>query len=710
MQRTTKDGKGWQGGLLWGAFWGMIAWQIYAVMEYAASTLAPLVLYRNMAIAGWHWELSGLLLGVYSLTGALLGGAAGILLSAAQLPHDRVGGALKTLGTITVVLGFFANQLAGPRDGVVLAFCVVLAAIAGGSVISEGWRQRFRLFTNAWAGVAMLLVAAWGNLERFREQPAWIRAVLSAVFLFLCAGISIRSRRIGNQWLAAKRWPEPVAVVVAAAMVFGCSVLFSATVRAQGNGKASVRDPNKPNVLLIVMDTVRADHLSLYGYSRDTTPHLKEFAGSATLFTRVRAAGDMTLTSHASILTGTYASWNGIRSQQGYHGEWTPMSRKYPTMAEVLAQNGYFTAGVVANTVYLTPEWGFERGLEFFDYRSPVRMLTPDKAYYMRAGAHEVLHRIMDTADFGNMFVRAEKINAEAMRVMERSHDGGRPFFMFLNYMDAHAPYAPPRPFNRIYPGAVDHSISDGRNAEMFWLLARGTATLGDREREHYISQYDGGIAYMDQQLAELIRHLKEAGLYENTLIIITSDHGEALGERNLLGHGISVYQDQVGVPLIVKYPGQNRGETVSREVGHTDILPTVLEVSGTPMPAFLQGVSLRGNEGNHSRKLISESFPQAVIQANPKFNRTERALYAEGYKYIGSTLGKRELYDLANDPGESRNLCATEEERCAAMQEELSAWAGSAPKTVSRKAGDSKTPVNQENLERLRSLGYIGQ
>jgi arylsulfatase A-like enzyme len=701
----------WRNNLAMGAFWGMLAWQAYAVIEYAASTLAPLVLYRNMAIARWHWELSFLLFGAYSIAGILLGGAAGLILGATGLRGERLGASLKAMGTITVALGFLANQAAGTRNVVVMGFCAVWAGMAGGSVISEAWRERFRLFANAWAAVLMMLAAAWLNLERFRAQPVGERAVLSGLLLCVCAGVSMGSRRFRSRSLGAKLWPEPLAVAGAAVVVAGCGILFSATVRAQGNGNASAAAPHQPNVLLIVMDTVRADHLSLYDYSRGTSPNLKEFAGGATLFRHASAAGDMTLTSHASILTGTYASWNGIRSHQNWSGGGMPMSRNYPTMAEILAGHGYFTAGIVANTGFLTPEWGFDRGFEFFDYRSAIRILTPEKNYYLRAGAHEVLHRFMDTADFDMMFLRTAEINAEALDVMERAHGSARPFFLFLNYMDAHQPYAPPRPFNRMYPGGVDHTIGDEWYSEASWELEQGAATLPDRARAHFISQYDGGIAYMDAEIGELIRHLKRAGLYDNTLIIVTADHGEAFGDRNLLGHGLGVYQDEVNVPLIVKYPGQNRGESVSREVGHTDILPTVLEVTGTPMPGFLQGVSLRGGEGNRGRKLISESFPHpALIQANPKFDRAERALYEDGFKYIGSTLGKRELYDLSKDPMESHDVCEAETERCRAMQEELNGWVHAAPKFVAQKAGSKKMPVNQENLERLRSLGYIGK
>ena len=488
----------------------------------------------------------------------------------------------------------------------------------------------------------------------------------------------------------------------------GCAFFFGSNIQAQGNSQRLTTAPDfsKPNVLLLTLDTVRADHVSLYGYKRNTTPYLSDLARAATVFAHATAAGDMTITSHAAILTGTYASWNGARPHQTASGSGVPISDKYPTLAEILSAQGYSTAAVVANSGFLTREWGFDRGFQFFDARGAVRMMPPRKEYLLRYGARQVLHHVIDTTEFDMMFLRAGEINREAYRFLDRARGSGHPFFLFLNYMDAHSPYAPPAQFDELYPSERDLSIPDARYGLLFDQLVEGRGQMSQEEREHYVSQYDGGIAYMDAEIGKLIAGLKQRGLYDNTLLIIVSDHGEAFGERNLVGHGLSVNEDQVYVPMIVKYPRSDQRQWVEERVGHTDILPTVMEVTGIAPPPFLQGFSLRKGTGNANRKLISESFPgSGLTSLNAKFNRTERAIYSENFKYIDSTAGKHELYDISADPREIHNLCSIESGRCSGMQRDLEEWENAAPKTVTHgKALDPQT------LERLRSLGYVGR
>jgi arylsulfatase A-like enzyme len=458
------------------------------------------------------------------------------------------------------------------------------------------------------------------------------------------------------------------------AFVLGCAFFFGSNIHAQGDSRRlAALESSKPNILLLTLDTVRADHLSLYGYKRNTTPHLAELARVATVFSHATASGDMTITSNAAILTGTYASWNGARPHQSSSGNGVPISNKYPTLAEILSEHGYSTAAVVANSGFLTREWGFDRGFQFFDARGAVRMMPPQKEYLLRYGARQVLHRVVDTAAFDMMFLRAGEINREAYGLLDRARSSGRPFFLFLNYMDAHSPYAPPPQFDELYPAEKDLSIPDARYGQLFDQLAEGRGQMSEKERQHYISQYDGAIAYMDAEIGRLIAGLKQRGLYENTLLIIVSDHGEAFGERDLIGHGLSVNKDQVDVPLIVKYPGSDQGEWVEERVGHTDVLPTVLEVTGITPPQFLQGFSLRRGVGNTDRRLISESFPgSGLISLNRKFNRIERAIYSGSFKYIDSTAGKHELYDVSADPSEAHNLCSVDAARCSTMQHDL--------------------------------------
>jgi len=221
--------------------------------------------------------------------------------------------------------------------------------------------------------------------------------------------------------------------------------------------------------------------------------------------------------------------------------------------------------------------------------------------------------------------------------------------------------------------------------------------------REHLISQYDGGIAFLDSQLGLLVDYLKQRGLYGESLIVITADHGEAFGDRQLMEHNVSVYQDQIHVPLIVKYPGQTEGRVVSTPVSGADFAPTIMALLKLPLLKGTQGRSLL-DETSPPRQIISESFPRpALLDLDPRFHRVQRALIEWPYKLIASTDGTRELYRLDRDPTESRNLFAPTEPVAASLETRLDAWLASAVTEV------GETPaMDPEALERLRSLGYV--
>jgi len=277
------------------------------------------------------------------------------------------------------------------------------------------------------------------------------------------------------------------------------------------------------------------------------------------------------------------------------------------------------------------------------------------------------------------------------------------PFFLFINYMDAHTPYLPPHPFDTLYPGK-----DEGFSWDDYPTFKKGVMALKrkitQKEHRHLVSQYDGGIASLDFHLGKLIARLKELGLYENSLIIITSDHGETFGERNLLGHGVSVYQDQVYVPLIIKYPNVNKKIVVNKFVSPIDIMPTILDVLGYEVPEYVQGLSLTKLESWNARTVIAESFPKgSLLTLPPGFNRVERAIFFWPFKFILSTAGKRELYDLSKDPDEKNNLYRPDDETSRRLEMSLNHWL----KTVSAETG-SPAKLNKETLDHLKALGYV--
>ena len=684
---------------------GVLVWLTYAVAEYCATAIVPLWTYHNVTLASWHWRLNLVLFAAYGVAGLLSGVIAFIVMSVENQSPIDYGPRARAIATLVLTLAFVANLgINAPEPGTLMLAIAITGLLVWWIFLN---RQPLPLrFVGAPAGiVAALLGASWANYG-LSERSIALRMSANVGECLVFIGLFILATRISPRRRPWSRGATRATAVGSTAVVALCSTLF---VKVIGGASAFMAAPsNRPNIVLITLDTVRADHTSLYGYSRNTTPNLIQLAHSATLYKNAKAAGDMTLISHAAILTGTYGSWNEARSHvspTSEHGRGIPLSRRYPTLAELLSKAGYVTAAVVANSGFLPPAWGFDRGFALCNFMSPLRVMPPGKDYCLRVGVRQVLNRFMDSSEFDMMFLRAAEINQEAYRLLDEQPGRERPIFLFLNYMDAHSPYLPPAPYNSMFSGR-DSSIADTRYEALFEGLVAGRDEITERERRHYTAQYDGAISYMDAQIGDLIENLKTRGLYENTLLIITSDHGEALAEHHMIGHGLSVHADQVDIPLIVKYPNSNEGRTVDSLVGHTDILPTALEAAGIEPPKFLQGTSLSGGPPTN-RLLISESFPSpGLVALNPSFRRIQRALYEGGYKYIESTTGKRELYNMSADPKETHDICDSDNLRCLELRTELEAWRTTIPKTTP----ETGSRLDQQTVDRLRSLGYLGR
>ena len=271
--------------------------------------------------------------------------------------------------------------------------------------------------------------------------------------------------------------------------------------------------------------------------------------------------------------------------------------------------------------------------------------------------------------------------------------------------MDAHHPYLPVAPYDTVYPGKID-AFNSAWYSKTFGEIMTLKREITEKEKNHLISQYDGEIAYLDFHVGELMARLKEQRLYEDSLIIITSDHGEAFGERNFMQHGFSVYQDQVYVPLIIKYPDIKKAHVNDELVNSVDLMPTVLDVLGYEIPVDIQGQSLLKLENMNKRPIISESFPGTfVIRWHERFDRFEKAIFLDGLKFIHSTAGKRELYDLSKDPDEEENLYSQTDNRAKKLETALNEWL---KKTMSEAELAAPVELKKDALRRLRELGYI--
>ncbi len=448
-------------------------------------------------------------------------------------------------------------------------------------------------------------------------------------------------------------------------------------------------DPGAPNVLLIVLDTVRADHLSVYGYERDTTPHLSRLAERGVVFDEARSAAPWTFPSHASLFTARWPHELGIAGDR-------PLDGLYPTLAEYLAGRGYATAGFVGNTYYCNSWYGLARGFAHYeDYYEENLLVSPTEALRSTALGRWLI-RLVGTAynvrpETVNTPKDAAKVNHDFLKWLaeyrQRERDpnrggrlgagAGRPFFAFLNYIDAHDPYITPPGFDRHF-GLKPETLADIDTIRTWHQKRPSECTPRDIALVH--DAYDDCLAYLDEQIGRLFDVLERDGTLARTLVIVTADHGEHLGEHGLHGHGKSLYSPEVHVPLIVvgSRIGLPAGRRVATPVSLRDIPATIINEIGVGLSARIPfpGLSLADYWRPAADGEAGPARPAGPILAQVAI-RTQRAPQRRknlapaqlgpmasvlwgGKVYIRDALGGEELYDLADDPDETHNLAAS--------------------------------------------------
>jgi arylsulfatase A-like enzyme len=670
-----------------GAVWGVVFWSAYGIVEYVLYSAVRLFQEPEGVFTIAHWQLSGLLFDCYWILGALSGALIAWALTpwdrplaaGADDPYDcgRLSGSLSLLAAVVVnlalsfPLGHFAASV----------FAVAITAAAAILWVMRYPASRLANWVKFHPFLLALLVISpvWITTEGFDFLTVPFKVLATFGCLAAICILNWMLRRLRN-WPAHIHFVSGMAVLATVVLICG----FKSGDRKE---PLAVRlpdqnDPGSAPVVLVSLDTTRVDHTSVGGYWRNTTPNLAAFAAGATVFPNAVAAYDMTLASHASMFTGVYPSWHGARIIAENP---VPLDDRLPTLAGILRRRGYFTAGAVANTAYLTPRWGLTRGFEFYDVKSSMELLSAERPFELRQGVRAILNWFMPTTDFDVMYRRAEEVNEAAFRTLEDPKAHNRSFFLFVNYMDAHAPYLPPKPYESEYMGT---------NQPITFLQYR--AVLGHRTRftdQDYTklsAQYDGGVKYEDFAFGQLMNWLKARRIYDRALIVVTADHGEALGERGgVLNHGQTVYGFELNVPLLVKYPHQTEGMVIAATASHVDILPTVLDTLGYDIPTHIQGASLRHPESLEHRQVLAES------------DKAE-TLYVDGFKLIVHTDGRRELYDIVHDRAETRDMYTSDSGRLMPMEAAFQQWIRKMPKNA---ASGSLDP---DELRRLRSLGYL--
>ncbi len=507
----------------------------------------------------------------------------------------------------------------------------------------------------------------------------------------------------------------PIAVLAVAAAIFLGRVAPSADLPRP---PMAMPRPSLPPAVLIVLDTVRVDHLQLYGYERDTMPRLNRFAREqAVVIDGAVANSPHSLPTHASLFTGLTPPRHGAQfpsiadpSPPAYA---YPLARHVPTLAGLLSARGYWTVGVLANGGALAPDFGLDRGFAVYDasldLNFAMKLETPWRAASEWSEPLAMLSRVPLFSDaeffeYGVPYRRAARISDRAISLIDAA--GDHPFFLFVNYFDAHSPYNPPASGRDAFPGRLAGRSRLGLDHRTIMRINSGDRTLAPEERAHLVALYDAELRYLDRHLGRLLDHLQRHPRWNEMLVIVTSDHGEAFGEHRFVEHGMNLYGELTRVPLIVK-PGVGTPgapptpSRLSRIVESVDLFPIVLAHAGLGALPRIDGRAW-GLGREHARTWVR--VQQRSVSWRPeRLARNLRAIQRDGWKLIEWSTGRLELYDLENDPGETRDLAARNPERRDALRLLLGK-----PARVSRNAprrGASETP---ETLERLRALGYL--
>lgn len=428
------------------------------------------------------------------------------------------------------------------------------------------------------------------------------------------------------------------------------------------------------NLLLVVLGGARADHVSCYGYRSQTTPFIDEMAQQGVRFPNMFSTAPWTLSAHGSLFTGQFPSTHGATHENHL------LSPDGTVLAEHLKRRGYRTAAFSANE-WVSPETGFGRGFDaFFTQRYNNRIASRAVTYGRSAG-----DRLLRRKDSG-----ARRTNQALLEWLDTDDT---PFFAYVHYQEARIPVDPPSPYDEMFvqPGSPASRVTSvNQDCDRYFV---GKETLEKPALERLCALYDGALHYVDSRLQQVAASLQERDLWDRTLVVITGDHGESLGERGLLGHRFTLADSLLRVPLILRCPRSvPQGFALEEFAQTTDVLPTILELLDIePEDDGAQGrVLLREGRATPSPGFaVAERFRSELdgfLKRFPEVDRRsldvrEKAIRSTREKFVWHSDEANEFYDLIADPGETRNLIDTEGARADAMRRKLFDWFASIPR-----------------------------
>ncbi len=469
-----------------------------------------------------------------------------------------------------------------------------------------------------------------------------------------------------------------------------------------------------PNIILLTVDTLRADHLACYGYPRPTSPNIDRLASEGVQFMNAVSTAPWTFPAVASLHTSMYPTELGISTfnaplPQIYTHRLDPLRT---TLAEALRERGYHTQAIVTN-IWLFPEFGFAQGFDgylvvdreqAYDYDAVLNETLIGRLAHRAAPADAALRNlyevVMGPSGQPDWKVRAGRVTDEALDWLD-AHRRER-FFLWAHYIDPHHPYAPPAGYRPSVAGISAERL-DYLSSYIEDDLYTGRARLTPADRQAIIAQYDGEIRYVDHHVGRLLDRLDDLGLQENTLLILTADHGEEFWDHGSWEHGHTLYNELVHVPLIIRGPcGFDSPCRIDAVVRHIDIAPTLADIGGAALHPDAHGASLLPLlSGNSQSPRIA--FSEGLIR-----NAEKKAIRDGDRKLVYDSFGgASELYDLRADPRELENLAARDVAATHRLKQQLTAWQSANEAKYAQLPRSVEAASDQSLIDALRAGGY---
>jgi arylsulfatase A-like enzyme len=536
--------------------------------------------------------------------------------------------------------------------------------------------------------VLALQAAALGTLAAMRGRVFW-PSIHTASGKLAAAGLSlaglVAAWRLGVLDRAAGRAGRRIAAVAGARRVVVAMLLVVAGLGVARFVQRLAVPAARTNVVLVTVDTLRADHLGSYGYARETSPAIDRLAREGVRFDTAVTQWPKTTPSLASLHTGVYPSTNGVtrHTQQA-------LPAAFATLAQRLSEAGYETAAVVTNG-NLARAYRFDKGFDSYieTWRSPTAD-DPERAAHVTDAAIAWL---------------------DARR-------SERPFFLWVHYVDPHAPYTPPPPFDGMFVGDAHYDpserapLSEQPIEDIDGIPARSRLGVHD-EIAYYVAQYDAEIRYSDGEIGRLFDRVEAGASGARTAIVLTADHGESLGEhRYYFEHGRLPFDGCVRVPLVVRLPGgHGGGRSVKSPVQLVDVLPTVLEIASVAVPGEAEGRSLvpllaQGQDPERGAFAFTESGYTDSWQRSVRDARWKLVWTPDPSDRAIATGTEWALFDLATDPSETTDVAAAHPDQVERLRSALESWRHRSG--VSTIALVPAPRVDHDTEERLRKLGYV--